>query len=72
MTNNKAKIFNWFAQLEAHGISQAELARKAHITQQQFSKVENGNNCNMQTFIRVCTALGLKLNYEHKKASARV
>lgn len=53
------------------GISQAELAKKAHITQQQLSKVENGINCNMQTFIRVCTALGLKLNFARKKANVR-
>lgn len=54
------------------GISQAELARKAHVTQQQLSKVENGINCNMQTFIKVCTALGLKLNFERTKARARI
>jgi HTH-type transcriptional regulator / antitoxin HipB len=54
------------------GISQAELARKAHVTQQQLSKVENGVNCNMQTFIKVCTALGLKLNFERVKARAKI
>jgi HTH-type transcriptional regulator/antitoxin HipB len=54
------------------GISQAELAKKAHITQQQLSKVENAANCNMQTFIKVCSALGLKLNFEHVKAHTRM
>lgn len=54
------------------GISQAELARKAKVTQQQLSKVENGVNCNMQTFIKVCTALGLKLNFERTKARAKL
>ncbi len=49
------------------GISQAELAKKAHVTQQQLSKVENGVNCNIHTFIKICTALGLKLNFERKK-----
>jgi len=41
------------------GYSQQELARKSHISQQQLSKVENGINCNMLTFIRVSNALGL-------------
>ena len=50
------------------GISQTELAKKAHITQQQLSKVENGINCNITTFLKVCDALGLKLYFEHKRA----
>ena len=43
------------------GISQKELAKKAHITQQQLSKVENGINCNMVTFLKVCNALDMKI-----------
>ena len=43
------------------GISQKELAKKAHITQQQLSKVENGINCNMATFLKVCNALDMKI-----------
>ncbi len=50
------------------GLTQKELAEKAHITQQQLSKVENGNNCNMVTFLRVCGALGLKVNFNNKRA----
>lgn len=44
------------------GLSQKELAKKAHITQQQLSKVENGINCNMTTFLKVCHALGIKID----------
>jgi len=46
---------------EQKGISQKELAQKSRITQQQLSKIENGFNCNMLTFIRVSSALGLDL-----------
>ena len=46
------------------GLSQKELAQKAHITQQQLSKVENGINCNLVTFIKVCNALGMKIDVE--------
>jgi DNA-binding XRE family transcriptional regulator len=46
---------------EKHGLTQKELAEKSHVTQQQLSKIENGVNCNMRTFIKVSNALGLGL-----------
>jgi HTH-type transcriptional regulator / antitoxin HipB len=55
--------------LELHGIreklglSQSEVAKKAKITQQQLSKIENGENCNILTFIKVCKALDLDFNF---------
>ena len=47
---------------EKHGLTQKELAEKSHVTQQQLSKIENGVNCNMRTFIKVSNALGLGLS----------
>ncbi len=44
-----------------NGLSQKELSKKAHVTQQQVSKIENGVNCNMLTFLKVCHALGIKI-----------
>ena len=44
---------------EKKGLTQKELAKKSHVTQQQLSKIENGVNCNMLTFIKVSSALGL-------------
>jgi HTH-type transcriptional regulator / antitoxin HipB len=44
---------------EQRGLSQRELALKSHVTQQQLSKIENGINCNLLTFIKVSSALGL-------------
>jgi DNA-binding XRE family transcriptional regulator len=44
------------------GISQKELAEKSHITQQQLSKIENGYNCNLLTFIKISSTLGLSIN----------
>jgi ribosome-binding protein aMBF1 (putative translation factor) len=46
---------------EQKGLSQKELAQKSHVTQQQLSKIESGVNCNMLTFIKVSSALGLGL-----------
>ena len=46
---------------EQKGLTQKELAQKSQVTQQQLSKIENGINCNMLTFIRVSSALGLGL-----------
>lgn len=52
------------------GLSQAEVARKAKITQQQMSKVENGINCNITTFLKVCNALGIKIGLEAPRGRA--
>ncbi|HCL55630.1 MAG TPA: XRE family transcriptional regulator [Spirochaetia bacterium] len=52
---------------EKHGLSQNEVAKKAHITQQQLSKIENGENCNVLTLLKVCHALGLKLDFIKNK-----
>ncbi len=49
---------------EQLGLSQKEVAQRAHITQQQLSKIENGINYNMATFLKVCHALSLKVNLE--------
>ncbi|HBE01896.1 MAG: transcriptional regulator [Spirochaetes bacterium GWF1_41_5] len=52
---------------EDEGLSQEELARKAHITQQQLSKIENGLNCNITTFLKVMNALHMQMSLIHQK-----
>lgn len=52
---------------EEEGLSQEELAKKAHITQQQLSKIENGLNCNITTFLKVMNALHLQISFTHHK-----
>ena len=37
-----------------------------NVTQQQLSKIENGINCNIITFLKVCNALGLDFNFTPK------
>lgn len=46
------------------GLSQKDLAYKAQVTQQQVSKIESGLNCNMTTFLKVCNALGVKMDLD--------
>jgi transcriptional regulator with XRE-family HTH domain len=53
------------------GISQQELAKKAHITQQQLSRIESGMNCNLSTFLRVCHALQVKLDLSNNEEAQR-
>lgn len=43
------------------GKTQSEVAKEAHLTQQQFSRVENGDNCNIMTYLKACHAIGLTL-----------
>jgi len=45
------------------GLTQSDVAKKAHITQQQLSKIENGENCNIITFLKVCKVLNLEFNF---------
>ncbi|MBI4689173.1 MAG: helix-turn-helix transcriptional regulator [Nitrospirae bacterium] len=52
---------------EHFGLSQRDVARRAKITQQQLSKLENGINCTMGTFLKVCNALGIKIDLELPK-----
>lgn len=49
---------------EGLGLSQQEVAKRARISQQQLSKLENGANCNIATFLKVCDALGVKIGLE--------
>ena len=42
-------------------LSQTELAKRSGITQQQLSKLERGENCNISTFLKVCHTLGLEV-----------
>ena len=53
---------------EQQGLSQKEVAQKAKVTQQQLSKVENGINCNLTTFLKVCNALDLKIDLGQSRA----
>lgn len=46
---------------DAQGLSQSDLASRAHITQQQLSKVENAKACKVETLIKVADALGMEL-----------
>ncbi len=45
-------------------LTQKELAAKAKITQQQLSKIENGVNCNVETLLKICNTLNMKLIVE--------
>jgi HTH-type transcriptional regulator / antitoxin HipB len=55
---------------ESAGLSQKEIAEAAHITQQQVSKVENGTNCNILTYLKVSHAIGLKLRVSRQRRVA--
>ena len=47
-------------------LSQAELADRAHITQQQLSRIENGMNFNIKTLLKLCDALDLSLDLKQR------
>ena len=47
-------------------LSQAELANRAHITQQQLSRIENGMNFNIKTLLKLCDALDLSIDLKQR------
>ncbi len=44
---------------EKEGFSQKVIANIAHLTQQQISKIENGEKCNIDTYFKAMAALGM-------------
>ena len=38
---------------QKQGLSQQELAHKAHVSQQQLSSIENGANYTIKTFLKI-------------------
>ena len=50
----------------AQNLSQAELADRAHITQQQLSRIENGMNFNIKTLLKLCDALDLSIDLKQR------
>lgn len=49
------------------GISQEEIAEQARLTQQQISKLENGENCNIMTYLKASQAIGFKLTLQPRR-----
>lgn len=47
---------------EEDGLSQSVIARLAHLTQQQVSKIESGENCNIDTYFKAMAALGMSFH----------
>ncbi len=47
---------------EEEGLSQSVIARLAHLTQQQVSKIENGENCTIDTYFKAMAALGMNFH----------
>jgi HTH-type transcriptional regulator / antitoxin HipB len=54
---------------QKQGITQTELARRSGITQQQLSKLERGENCNISTFLKVCSCLDVEVKLNQKPFS---
>lgn len=51
------------------GLAQSELAELASISQQQLSKLEQGDNCHIATFLKVCEAMELELKCVRRSES---
>ena len=46
------------------GKTQSTVAKEAHLTQQQYSKIESGENCNIMTYLKASRAIGYRLTLE--------
>lgn len=56
---------------EKAGLSQRDVALQAKLTQQQVSKVENGVNCNILTYLKVGNAVGLHIGIKPMSKTQR-
>ena len=56
---------------DRQGMTQAALAFRAGITQQQLSKIENSKACKVETLLKVCGALGMDLVLSPRKEGAK-
>ena len=54
---------------EEKSMTQSDLASRAHITQQQLSKIENAKACKVETLFKVCDALGMDLVLSPRKGA---
>lgn len=54
---------------EEGGLSQTVIARLAHLTQQQISKIENGDNCTIDTYFKAMAALGMNFQDVSEKGA---
>lgn len=43
----------------SEGLSQKAIAQRAHLTQQQVSRIEKGGNCTIDTYFKAMAALGM-------------
>jgi HTH-type transcriptional regulator/antitoxin HipB len=78
MYNEEKELLEFSLQLQEGrkkaGLSQRDLAEAAHLTQQQVSKVENGTNCNIMTYLKASRAIGfqMRLARSHHPQFSRV
>ena len=54
---------------EEEGLSQSIIARMAHLTQQQISKIESGENCTIDTYLKAMAALGMNFQDVSRKSA---
>ncbi|OGS33483.1 MAG: hypothetical protein A2293_09960 [Elusimicrobia bacterium RIFOXYB2_FULL_49_7] len=57
---------------QKQGKTQTDIAKMAHLTQQQYSRIENGENCNILTYLKASRAMGYSLRLEPTKRVRRL
>jgi transcriptional regulator with XRE-family HTH domain len=60
-SNDQLKLICFWISGNRKGMSQTELAKKAGISQQQLSKIENGGNFTVLTLLKILNALNKKI-----------
>lgn len=70
--NDQLRHVGFWISNRRKGISQGKLAKKAGISQQALSKIESGENCTVETLLKILNALDVRIELPIKLIEEKI